>query len=93
MDAVTPASIPVLVSSGAVKLIGETSKVSWDESTSCISSIKFISLLNSILTNFLQVARDVTDSIDIFVGKYLTLIATGYIGLKFIHFKVFPDFP
>lgn len=65
MDAVTPASIPVLVSSGAVKLIGETSKV----------------------------ARDVTDSIDIFVGKYLTLIATGYIGLKFIHFKVFPDFP
>lgn len=40
-----------------------------------------------------KVLREITESIDTFVGRYLTLIATGYIGLKFIHFKVFPDFP
>jgi hypothetical protein len=38
-------------------------------------------------------ARDVFEAIDLFVGRYLTLLASGYIGIKFIHFKVFPDFP
>lgn len=37
--------------------------------------------------------REVLESVDLFVGRYLTLIATGYIGLKFVHFKIFPDFP
>lgn len=40
-----------------------------------------------------KVARDVFEAIDLFVGRYLTLLASGYIGIKFIHFKVFPDFP
>ena len=40
-----------------------------------------------------KVFRDVAEGLDLFVGRYLTLIATGYIGIKFIHFKVFPDFP
>lgn len=40
-----------------------------------------------------KVLRDVFDALDLFVGRYLVLIATGYIGLKFLHFKVFPDFP
>lgn len=40
-----------------------------------------------------KVSREVLEAIDLFVGRYLTLIATGYIGIKFLHFKVFPDFP
>lgn len=40
-----------------------------------------------------KVLREILEALDVFVGRYLTLIATGYIGLKFIHFKVFPDFP
>jgi hypothetical protein len=37
--------------------------------------------------------RDGLDALDIFVGRYLVLWASVYIGLKFLHFKVFPDFP
>lgn len=40
-----------------------------------------------------KVIKEVLEALDLFVGRYLTLIATGYIGIKFIHFKVFPDFP
>jgi hypothetical protein len=38
-------------------------------------------------------AREVLDAIDLFVGKSLILWVTAYVGIKFIHFKVFPDFP
>jgi len=37
--------------------------------------------------------RELIEGLDLFVGRYLVLIASGYIILKFIHFKVFPDFP
>ncbi|KAL3944291.1 MAG: hypothetical protein SGBAC_001636 [Bacillariaceae sp.] len=37
--------------------------------------------------------RELLDAIDLFVGKSLILWATAYIGFKFIHFKVLPDFP
>ena len=37
--------------------------------------------------------REVLDAIDLFVGKSLILWVTAYVGIKFIHFKVFPDFP
>jgi len=37
--------------------------------------------------------REIIEGLDLFVGRYLTLIATGYIGIKFLHFKIFPDFP
>lgn len=40
-----------------------------------------------------KIAREVFEGLDLFVGRYLTLIATGYISFKFLHFKVFPDFP
>lgn len=40
-----------------------------------------------------KISREILEGIDLFVGRYLTLIATGYIGVKFLHFKVFPDFP
>lgn len=37
--------------------------------------------------------REVLDAIDLFVGKSLILWVTAYVGVKFIHFKIFPDFP
>jgi hypothetical protein len=37
--------------------------------------------------------RELLDAIDLFVGKSLILWVTAYIAIKFIHFKVFPDFP
>lgn len=41
----------------------------------------------------IKVLREILDAIDLFVGKSLVLWATAYVGFKFIHFKVFPDFP
>mmetsp|Transcript_11232 Transcript_11232/g.16556 ORF Transcript_11232/g.16556 Transcript_11232/m.16556 type:complete len:97 (+) Transcript_11232:8-298(+) len=40
-----------------------------------------------------RILKESMESLDLFVGRYLTLLATGYIGFKFLHFKVFPDFP
>ena len=37
--------------------------------------------------------RQVMDSIDSFVGRYLVLLMTGYVAVKFLHFKIFPNFP
>lgn len=37
--------------------------------------------------------REFIEGLDLFVGRYLVLIASGYIIVKFVHFKVFPDFP
>lgn len=34
--------------------------------------------------------RELVEGLDLFVGRYLVLIATGYIAFKFVHFKVFP---
>jgi hypothetical protein len=41
----------------------------------------------------LQFLREFLEAFDVFVGRYLVLFATAYIGVKFLHFKVFPDFP
>jgi len=41
----------------------------------------------------IKLLRDILDAIDLFVGKSLILWMTAYIGFKFLHFKVFPDFP
>jgi hypothetical protein len=62
---IQPIQYPVLLISGAVKAIGEVSRV----------------------------AREVVEGTDFFVGRYLTIIASGYVAIKFLHFKVFPDFP
>lgn len=40
-----------------------------------------------------RIFREVIEGADLFVGRYLVLLVTGYIGMKFLHFKVFPDFP
>lgn len=41
----------------------------------------------------LGVCREIFEALDLFVGRYLVIISTGYIAIKFLHFKVFPDFP
>lgn len=41
----------------------------------------------------LGVVRAFSDALDFFVGRYLVVWATGYVLIKFIHFKVFPNFP
>mmetsp|Transcript_24799 Transcript_24799/g.53675 ORF Transcript_24799/g.53675 Transcript_24799/m.53675 type:complete len:397 (+) Transcript_24799:110-1300(+) len=65
LDNLSPTQIPVVVVSGAVKYLGEGSKI----------------------------LREGIESLDLFVGRYLVVLATGYILLKFVHFKIFPDFP
>ena len=40
-----------------------------------------------------KIFREFIEALDLFVGRYLVIIAAGYIMLKFVHFKVFPDFP
>ena len=40
-----------------------------------------------------KVFREFIEALDLFVGRYLVLIASGYIIIKFLHFKIFPDFP
>lgn len=42
---------------------------------------------------FSKFLQESIESVDIFVGRYLSVLTVGYIGLKFLHFKVFPDFP
>ncbi|CEM00966.1 unnamed protein product [Vitrella brassicaformis CCMP3155] len=39
----------------------------------------------------LKVVRKVTESTDMFVGRYLVLLTTGYVVIKFLHFKLFND--
>lgn len=41
----------------------------------------------------IKLIREFIEGLDLFVGRYLVLIASGYIILKFVHFKIFPDFP
>jgi len=59
--------------------------------------------MNRLITKFayeifivvfsIQLVRDGLDALDLFVGKYLFFWASFYILIKFVHYKVFPDFP
>lgn len=64
-DNISPSKYPIILTSGSIKAVGESSKF----------------------------VRKVTEAVDLFVGRYLVLIASGYLGVKFLHFKIFPDFP
>lgn len=35
--------------------------------------------------------RQTAETLDTFVGRYLLLTTVAYIGIKLVHFKVFPD--
>tara|TARA_B110001452_G_scaffold220271_1_gene192486 strand:- start:640 stop:993 length:354 start_codon:yes stop_codon:yes gene_type:complete len=37
--------------------------------------------------------RVLAEGIDVFVGRYLLLTTVGYVGLKFVHYKLFDPFP
>ncbi|GAX21083.1 hypothetical protein FisN_1Lh244 [Fistulifera solaris] len=62
-----------------------------------LNFVKVVVLILSGVTKFFgQVVGAIQQAIyalDTFVGKYLFLWATLYILVKFVHFKVFPDFP
>eukprot|EP00613_Pedinella_sp_CCMP2098_P077862 CAMPEP_0171939774 /NCGR_PEP_ID=MMETSP0993-20121228/36595_1 /TAXON_ID=483369 /ORGANISM="non described non described, Strain CCMP2098" /LENGTH=430 /DNA_ID=CAMNT_0012581687 /DNA_START=16 /DNA_END=1308 /DNA_ORIENTATION=- len=40
-----------------------------------------------------KTGREVLELFDTFVGRYLVYSTFGYVTVKFLHFKVFPDFP
>ena len=33
------------------------------------------------------------EAADVFVGRYLLLTTVAYVGVKFVHFKIFDPFP
>ena len=37
--------------------------------------------------------RQVVEAIDVFVGRYLLITTVTYVGIKFVHFKLFDPFP
>ena len=37
--------------------------------------------------------RETIEALDLYVGRYLLLTTVAYIGLKFVHFKIFDPFP
>ena len=37
--------------------------------------------------------RQTIEALDLYVGRYLLLTTVAYIGLKFVHFKIFDPFP
>jgi len=37
--------------------------------------------------------RKTVEAADTFSGRYLLLLTVSYVGLKFVHYKIFPDFP
>ena len=83
--------IVVIGVSGAVKYAGDFLKVSRTrEGTFCIC---VLCVTRSWTHPSSQIVRQAFDTIDLFVGRYLVIWASGYILLKFVHFKVFPDFP
>ncbi|KAJ1621270.1 hypothetical protein T492DRAFT_1071734 [Pavlovales sp. CCMP2436] len=38
-----------------------------------------------------KAARQSAEALDTFVGRYLLLTTVAYVGVKFVHFKIFPD--
>ena len=86
----SPVNLVIVLTSGVVKYIGEGLKVKRHHN-GIVDSFRATSL--DLLSVTKQLGREVIEAADLFVGRYLVLIATGYIGLKFVHFKVFPDFP
>ena len=40
-----------------------------------------------------QGVREIAEGFDLFVGRYLLLTTVAYVGIKFIHFKVWDPIP
>jgi hypothetical protein len=83
---ITKQSIPtvlLLFLSGAVNYFGKGLGV----------RCRLLISVHSISHHSFQLMREVLEAIDFFVGRYLVLWASLYLIIKFLHFKVFPDFP
>lgn len=37
--------------------------------------------------------RQIAEGIDLFVGRYLLLTTVAYVGIKFVHFKIWDPIP
>lgn len=42
---------------------------------------------------FAGVVKNLFEGLDTFVGRYLVVTSVAYIGFKWAHFRIFPDFP
>jgi hypothetical protein len=67
--------------------------VNYDEVDPKNLPVVFLSGGTKFLGQTIGLSREILDAIDLFVGKSLILWVTAYVGIKFIHFKIFPDFP
>lgn len=42
---------------------------------------------------FAGLMKDILEGLDTFVGRYLVVVSVTYVAFKWLHFRVFPDFP
>lgn len=84
----------VLALSGTVRTFGQILGVSCERRARRHCSVEeVLSYCHSPQMLHSQFIREALEAIDAFVGRYLVLWASGYLLIKFLHFKVFPDFP
>jgi len=67
--------------------------VNLDEVDSSAYPALFLSGLVKGTGDLSKFIRETTEAVDLFVGRYLVFLATSYVLVKFVHFKIFPDFP
>ena len=101
-DKVKLAEVPLLALSGGVKVVGEASKVSFGSSLHLflcsgmleVCSTQYCDILGAQL--FFLHNEDLSGihrGAGLICGTIPCAYCSGYIIVKFIHFKVFPDFP
>lgn len=74
---------------------GEDPKVEFNLAQTNIFTILILIISGAVKAagELLGLLRFVVEQVDFFVGRYLVLWASFYVLIKFLHFKVFPDFP
>lgn len=75
------------------KATGQTKLVDFDKVKPAEVPLLVLSGGVKLVGDASKIFREFIEGLDLFVGRYLVLIASGYIILKFVHFKIFPDFP
>jgi len=75
------------------KVTGQTKLVDFDKVKPAEIPLIVLSGGVKLVGEASKVFREFIEALDLFVGRYLVLLASGYIILKFVHFKIFPDFP
>lgn len=93
VDLSSPVTLLVVLTSGTVNFVGQAAGVSNVSLAWFRSGFVALVAYPTQKSNVGQFLREFLEAIDLFVGRYLVLLATFYIGIKFLHFKVFPDFP